>query len=188
MKLCSIEGCGRQNMARRLCRMHYMRAMRAGDLPPAIRWPSLHERLHRHYLKGPVDQCWEWKGATAKDGYGHIGDGPRVLLAHRVMWEFANGTKIPERMVVMHTCDNAPCVNPSHLKLGTFAENILDRVHKNRSARMKGEKHPGSKITEADVRHIRGSSLRYPKLAELYGVSKGTIYEIRARRSWKHID
>ena len=35
--------------------------------------------------------------------------------------------------VVMHLCDNPPCVNVEHLCLGTLAENTLDRHAKGRT-------------------------------------------------------
>ena len=46
----------------------------------------------------------------------------RETFAHRWTWEQANGP-IPRGMVVMHICDNPPCVELSHLRLGTHAEN-----------------------------------------------------------------
>lgn len=39
---------------------------------------------------------------------------------------------IPAGMIVMHTCDNPPCCNPSHLVLGTQAENLADMRAKGR--------------------------------------------------------
>ena len=38
-------------------------------------------------------------------------------------------------MEVMHTCDNPPCINISHLKLGTHAENMADMKAKGRTWR-----------------------------------------------------
>lgn len=55
----------------------------------------------------------------------------------------------------------------------------------------KGEQHPNSKLTETQVRRIRSvdipSGLSRNKTASKYGVSKGLINAIVARRAWKHI-
>jgi hypothetical protein len=86
-------------------------------------------------LKGnhssPEDgMCVEWSGPRDSNGYGRSGHGDR---AHRVAWEAACGDPIPDGMVVMHLCDNPPCVNPAHLRLGTVAENNRDRHAKGRT-------------------------------------------------------
>jgi len=36
------------------------------------------------------------------------------------------------QMVVMHSCDNPPCVNPMHLRVGTQSENIIEAFIKGR--------------------------------------------------------
>jgi len=51
--------------------------------------------------------------------------------AHRVIWAEANGS-IPAGMFVLHKCDTPPCINLEHLYLGTHADNMADKVARNR--------------------------------------------------------
>ena len=69
-------------------------------------------------------------------GYGRvtIGDNRRVL-AHRYSWAYAHGVEIddiPEGFFVLHSCDNPPCVNPNHLRIGTAKENNEDMMSRGR--------------------------------------------------------
>lgn len=79
--------------------------------------------------------CWEWNGTRNKQGYGvvciAIDRRPTGIPAHRLQWMHCHG-KIPAGCVVMHTCDNPPCVNPEHLRLGSQTDNLNDCVSKGR--------------------------------------------------------
>lgn len=85
-------------------------------------------RFTASFLLGDSDQCWEWRGYRTIKGYGSIGAGE---FAHRVAYELLVGP-IPPKLYVLHHCDNPPCVNPSHLFLGTIADNNRDMVEKGR--------------------------------------------------------
>ena len=78
-----------------------------------------------------TDGCWMWTASTFNDGYGKFKFEGKNRRAHRMSWIIENG-EIPEGMLVMHSCDNPLCVNPSHLSLGTPKENTRDMVNKNR--------------------------------------------------------
>jgi hypothetical protein len=128
-------------------------------------------------------ECWVWTGTIEACGYG-IRGGRR---AHRWAWEVVNGP-IPDGLKVCHRCDNPPCVNPGHLFLGTPAENSRDMVLKGRSGR--GERNSQATLTPEIVlaiRAARDSGAQYPRIAETFGVSKGTAHDIVNRRRWAHI-
>lgn len=72
--------------------------------------------------------CWLWSAAKDSKGYGVI-KREKLERAHRVVWELEHGA--PATASVLHSCDVRNCVNPSHLSLGTQAENI-------RQAQMRG--------------------------------------------------
>lgn len=78
-----------------------------------------------------VGDCIEGGGARDEDGYAYIWHDRRKQRAHRAVWERVNGP-IPKGMNVLHHCDNAPCVNPAHLYVGTQQQNMEDRVRRGR--------------------------------------------------------
>jgi hypothetical protein len=78
-----------------------------------------------------TDSCWIWtKGKT--NGYGDMWADKKHWLAHRYSYTIHKG-EIPKGMHILHSCDNRPCVNPSHLSLGTNLENIRDSQKKGRT-------------------------------------------------------
>lgn len=137
-----------------------------------------------------VDRCWPWMGALHGLGYGLFrrASGP-VVRAHRFSWEAEHGP-IPASMAICHKCDNPQCVRPSHLFLGTIAENNADRERKGRGAQPKGERHGNAKLSAAAAVAVRAALERKTatrrQLAEQYGVSKTAIAAVATGKLWRH--
>lgn len=69
--------------------------------------------------------CWIWTGALdRRDGYGRFYDGVSNVAAYAFAYEFENGP-VPSGMVLDHLCRERRCVNPTHLRIVTNAENVL---------------------------------------------------------------
>lgn len=95
---------------------------------------SLEERFWRKVNKNGQDDCWEWTGAVSCSGYGVLQKGSRgqgIVRAHRLSLEIHKG-KIPENALVLHSCDNKLCCNPSHLSIGDYSRNIKEAYERKR--------------------------------------------------------
>jgi hypothetical protein len=130
-----------------------------------------------------TDDCHLWTGArVTKNGvarYGHIGRERGVtVLAHRAVWEEANGP-IPEGMLVCHRCDNPTCCNLAHLFLGTDGDNINDMYGKGRRARLGKQCVVLADTQRDEIRAMyRSGEHTLRGLARAYGASYGCIRSI----------
>lgn len=134
--------------------------------------------------------CWVWTGNTNQWGYGVFARMGRRSMSHRFSWSLVNGP-IPPRMVICHRCDNPPCVRPSHLFLGTQADNVADKIAKGRQEVGRGMAKPQAKLTDGAVREIRRlaeAGIGTWSIARQFGVSPPTIYSVVTGRSWRHVE
>lgn len=135
---------------------------------------SVKRRLDK-YSDRVESGCLEWHGYKDVYGYGILlvtGNGKKAnKKAHRLSYELAVGP-IPDGMLVCHSCDNRACIEPSHLFLGTPADNNADMMRKGRY-RPGGKPHPGSKNGRAKLTESQVVAIR--KLVSKYGISAAAI-------------
>lgn len=128
--------------------------------------------------------CLVWTKSLTPRGYGRLWTGEQEGRAHRIAWIVYNGP-IPADLCVCHRCDNRPCLEPTHLFLGTNAENIADMVSKDRQPL--GEKNGLAILNLEKVVRIYTSSVSTKTLAKEYGVAENTVRDIRRGETWGHI-
>lgn len=146
-----------------------------------IRKAKAEERFHSLYDK--TDGCWEWQGSLNAGGYGKWACG----TASRQAYKYAYG-EIPKGMQVCHKCDNRKCVRPEHLFLGSIADNMADKVKKNRQA--KGSRIGSSMLTEdivLGIRKMRIAGADYQSIADKFNCSWDLVRKICKNAVWQHV-
>lgn len=125
-------------------------------------------------------ECWLWTAARYPDGYGQF-RAKSTTYAHRMAWSLENGA-IPDGMLVLHMCNNPPCVNPQHLYLGTQYDNVRDMIRAGTltlAPRRYGLEHHNGKLTDAVIEEIRtkyaSGLVKQGDLAIEYGVTQPQV-------------
>lgn len=125
-------------------------------------------------------------------GYGYLQHEGRQVLAHRLAYCQAHNLSLEDigGQVVRHKCDNPKCIEPSHLEIGTQADNMADKVKRGRVLR--GEAVGNSKLSPDQVSEIkrlykkRSKNFNQYQLAKKFGVSQGQISMIVGGKRWGH--
>lgn len=142
------------------------------------------ERFWAAVDRSDPDGCWVWTGRR-HHGYGVTTVTGRDEGAHRVSYTLAVGP-IPDGLGVLHHCDNPPCVRPSHLFVGTQADNNRDMEQKGRAPKVFGEAHWKARLTEEQVRAIRRMRGVGPTaIARQLGATRSAVRHVLAGNSWR---
>lgn len=165
---------------------------------------TLKRRFQERIPDSDPDECWEWQGSYFTHGYGRIKRLGKTYRAHRLSYRFHKGP-IPEGKIIMHRCDNPSCVNPSHLKCGTYAQNNLDKMRKGRCVTgddhhartnpellSRGEEHGRAHLSRSAVismrREAREEGTTDHVFAKRYDVSNSAVHRAIKGVTWQHLN
>lgn len=183
--ICKDDECKDRADTAGYCYKHYAFYRRRGRGANRLRAPaslSIPDRLDWIGWTVTSSGCWEWSGPRNDAGYGTFRHQGRSLRAHRANWERWNGP-IPEGLHLMHSCDNPPCVNPSHLSPGTRSENSRDSHVKNRAIT-----HGKKKLSVDTVQKIRAlwasGTMTKAEIDRKLGLKKDTTCRITTGRAF----
>ena len=130
----------------------------------------------------PNGDCLEWTLGKHRQGYGLTKYKDKMVTTHRLAM-MIEGNDI-DGWHVLHSCDNPPCCNPAHLRLGTHKENMEDRSDRG-NRRNYSKTLTVEQILEIREKHANG--IRGIDMSKEYDVSKATISCIVNRVTWKNI-
>lgn len=129
--------------------------------------------------------CWICTSHALSSGYPVIVRGKRLKKISRIMYKKYKG-RIPEGMVIRHTCDNPACINPAHLIKGTQSDNMRDKKERGRSTR--GEKSERTELTDKQVLEIfKNPDKPIKYYMKKYNTTYTAIVKILDGTNWKHL-
>jgi hypothetical protein len=147
---------------------------------------QLRQTIERRSIPIPITGCWIWDGPVSRNGYGKLAVLRRAKGAHQASYAAYKGS-IARGLCVLHECDEKLCVNPDHLRLGTHADNVTDKIKKGRARYSSGESHFRAKLSASAVAEIRSSEDEIQTLAGKFSVDQSTVRQVKSRKTWRHV-
>lgn len=142
----------------------------AGAKPPFQRFHEL--------FSVAQNGCWEWTGHIGSNGYGQIKAFGRMVSAHVFAFTLYKGP-VPDKLQVLHSCDNKRCVNPYHLSAGTHQRNMQEAAERGRMCAGSRHPHYGRKNPRPKQAHrvrVLGAEYTSQNEAErVLGLGSGTV-------------
>ena len=119
-----------------------------------------------------------------RDAYAKLWINGKCVGLHKVALELRVGLPLPPGLVVRHLARCAKsCVEPTHLRSGTPAENAQDSIAAGTFAR--GSRNGMARLTEDAVLLIREAprtTLARAVMSIQFGVTHGTVRHVQERR------
>jgi hypothetical protein len=135
------------------------------------------------------DNCWLWLKTPNKD-YGCFIINKVQYIASRISY-FLHYKIDPNKLLVLHDCDNPKCVNPSHLFLGTDKDNFQDAINKNHHVNCTFKISPNRNLNDNEVRRLKylySLGWTYNQLAREFKINSGTVWSIINGVTYKGIN
>jgi hypothetical protein len=183
--ICTIANCSNPASRTGLCNAHYLRKRRHGD--PLAGGPLRTKAPLKFYnevvLKHEKKECLLWPYGTVM-GYGSLVLDGRTHAVHRLVCIHFNGPPPSNKPYAAHNCGVRLCCAKFCLRWDSPKGNSADRLL--HGTQLRGEDQPNSKLTTEDVIQIRSlrRSVTEDEIAQIFGVSRGTISCIMQRRTW----
>lgn len=144
---------------------------------------------------GAPSECWPWRGHSSHLGYGIVSitgsstGTVKKYLAHRIALVLSSSSDSSE-LLALHNCDNPACCNPEHLYWGTYSDNRVDCVARERSNIPTGESAVFAKLDDTKVAQILQLStegVTQRQIAKQFSVSQSAISAIVSGVRWTHV-
>lgn len=91
-------------------------------------------RLQKMLIQDTATNCLLWTGCKLGNGYGVMSVGGVQWLVHRLAWLYSGRTITADKPLVLHSCDNPACCEPTHLRTGTASDNSRDMAIRDRGS------------------------------------------------------
>ena len=178
---CSVNGCTKQILARRLCQTHYKRVKVHGDPHTILTNHNLsdEQRFWMNVEKTPT--CWVWTGAATSRNYGALRVSGRQTRVHRYSYELHVGP-IPDDKFIDHICHNTLCVNPAHLRIASRKQNSENhgRLNSRNTSGFRGVSRAGSRwaasVSHRGVRYNLGTFATPEEAGEVARQKRNELY------------
>ena len=123
---CRFEGCGRPVKGHALCNGHNEQRRAGRELRPLRKRVdgTPQQRFDAYVMH--QGECLVWTGPLTRWGYGVVSVDGVGALAHKYVYETANGP-IDRAQVIDHICHTPACVRLEHLQAVTPRENNENR-------------------------------------------------------------
>lgn len=130
------------------------------------------------------EDCLLWTRALNTDGYPRAAiNGDCNVKVHRHVYSLVNPDEDIDGKVIRHTCDNPKCINPDHLRSGTFADNAWDRASRKRNFLRSFDEHEIREIREL----YQSGEYTQSELARHFNTQQGSIRQIVLYLTYKWV-